>query len=51
VVIASTRAGQDAAAVALQNEANLSPTIRVDPGAQLRIFVTRDIDFSRVVGP
>jgi type IV secretory pathway VirB10-like protein len=48
VVIASTRAGTDAAGIALQSDANQSPTIKVDQGASVRIFVARDLDFSGV---
>lgn len=48
VVIASTRAGGDAASIALQSEVNRPPTIQVPQGAPVRIFVSRDLDFSGV---
>jgi type IV secretion system protein VirB10 len=48
VIINSTRAGGDAASVALQQEINVSPTINVAQGAPIRIFVARDLDFSTV---
>lgn len=47
VIIASTRgAASDAASVALQNELAIAPTVSVPQGSPIRVFVTRDVDFS-----
>ncbi|MFZ4602128.1 MAG: TrbI/VirB10 family protein [Caulobacterales bacterium] len=46
VIIAGARSGADAAAIALQKEIDLPPTIRVQQGAPIRIIVARDLDFS-----
>jgi len=48
VVVNSTQAGTGAAAAAVQQEVNISPTIDVPAGTPLRIFVARDLDFSTV---
>jgi type IV secretion system protein VirB10 len=48
VVVNSTQAGTGAAAAAVQQEVNISPTIDVPAGTPLRIFVARDLDFSAV---
>lgn len=48
VVIASTRAGGDAAAVALSKEIDIPPTVSVPQGSPVRVFVSQDIDFSDV---
>jgi type IV secretion system protein VirB10 len=50
IVIASTRAGGDAASVALGKNQDISPTVTVPPGAPVRVFVSQDLDFS-AVGP
>jgi type IV secretion system protein VirB10 len=50
VVIGVARGGGDAAAAALAEEINISPTIRVAQGTPIRIFVSRDLDFSSVAG-
>jgi type IV secretion system protein VirB10 len=50
VVIGVARGGGDAAAAALSEEINISPTIRVRQGTPIRIFVSRDLDFSGVGG-
>jgi type IV secretion system protein VirB10 len=46
VIINSSRQASDAASVALQKEIEIPPTIRVQQGAPIRIFVGRDLDFS-----
>jgi type IV secretory pathway VirB10-like protein len=46
IIIAGSRGGADAAAVALQKEIDQPPTITVAQGAPIRIFVARDLDFS-----
>lgn len=47
VIIASTRsAAGDAASTALQRDLDIAPTVKVPQGAPVRIFVTRDLDFS-----
>jgi len=47
VIIASTTgAAGNAASVALQADLNIAPTVRVPQGAPIRVFVTRDLDFS-----
>src|SRR6185312_11324235 len=50
VIIGVARGGGDAASTALQQEINISPTIRVAQGTPIRIFVSRDLDFSGVAG-
>jgi type IV secretion system protein VirB10 len=50
IVVASTRAGGDAASVALGKNQDISPTVTVPPGAPVRVFVSQDLDFS-AVGP
>ncbi len=50
IVIASTRAGGDAASVALTKDQDIAPTVTVPPGAPVRVFVSQDLDFS-AVGP
>lgn len=50
IVIASTRAGGDAASAAVNQGQNISPTVTVPPGAPVRVFVSQDLDFS-AVGP
>lgn len=39
--------GGNAAAIALQNSINIAPTITVDQGTEINIFVHQDIDFSQ----
>jgi type IV secretion system protein VirB10 len=47
VIIASTRSATgDAASAALQRDLDIAPTVKVPQGASVRIFVTRDLDFS-----
>jgi type IV secretory pathway VirB10-like protein len=47
VIIAATRGPTtDAASVALQSDSTIAPTVKVPQGAPIRIFVTRDLDFS-----
>ena len=48
VIIGVARGGSDAASVALHDQGNVSPTIRVVQGTPIRIFVARDLDFSSV---
>ncbi|KHK90627.1 TrbI/VirB10 family protein [Novosphingobium malaysiense] len=40
--------GQSAAAAAVQNSANVGPTIRVRQGEPIRVFTAKDLDFSKV---
>lgn len=47
-VQAAARAPSDAAAVALQNSVGIPPTLRKAQGAEVSIFVARDLDFSGV---
>jgi type IV secretion system protein VirB10 len=47
IIIASTQgAAGEAASVALQKDLDIAPTVKVPQGAPIRIFVTRDLDFS-----
>jgi type IV secretion system protein VirB10 len=47
VIIASTSsAAGSAASVALESDLNIPPTVEVAQGAPIRVFVTRDLDFS-----
>lgn len=39
-----------AAAIALQNSINIPPTINIDQGTRINVFVGKDLDFSRVAG-
>lgn len=48
VIINSSRNAADAAAMALPRPVDISPTIKVEQGAPIRIFVQRDLDFSAV---
>jgi type IV secretion system protein VirB10 len=50
VVIAGARAGTDAASQTFANDANIKPTVKVPQGSPLRVFVSRDLDFSAVGG-
>ncbi|MXP42937.1 TrbI/VirB10 family protein [Allopontixanthobacter sediminis] len=42
--------GQSAASTALQQNGQISPTVRVRQGEPIRVFTARDLDFSRVSG-
>ena len=44
----SVSAGQQAAAIALENSVNIPPTIRKNQGEFVSIYVARDLDFSGV---
>ena len=44
----SVNAGQQAAAIALENSINIPPTIRKNQGEFVSIYVARDLDFSGV---
>jgi type IV secretion system protein VirB10 len=47
VIIASgAGAANSAASTALQSDLNIAPTVEVAQGAPIRVFVTRDLDFS-----
>ncbi|MFZ4071431.1 MAG: TrbI/VirB10 family protein [Caulobacterales bacterium] len=48
IIIAGARGGADAASVALQKEIDLPPTLSVPQGQPIRIFVSRDLDFSSI---
>lgn len=50
VVIAGARAGSDAASQTFASDAKIGPTVTVPQGSPLRVFVSRDLDFS-AVGP
>ncbi len=50
IVIASTRAGVDAGAGAAASGVSVAPTVTVPQGSPVRVFVSRDLDFS-AVGP
>jgi type IV secretion system protein VirB10 len=43
-------AGQSAAAEAVGQSAQISPTVRVHQGEPIRVFTARDLDFSKVPG-
>ena len=40
----------NAASIALQNSINIPPTINIDQGTRINVFVGKDLDFSRVGG-
>ena len=40
----------NAAAIALQNSINIPPTINIDQGTRINVFVGKDLDFSKVGG-
>lgn len=48
VVVGVARDSSDAASTALNEEIKISPTIRVAQGTPIRIFASRDLDFSTV---
>jgi type IV secretion system protein VirB10 len=51
--VAVNNTGNDfsnAAAIALQNSINIQPTINIDQGARINVFVGKDLDFSKVGG-
>ncbi|MGQ0534172.1 MAG: TrbI/VirB10 family protein [Caulobacteraceae bacterium] len=50
VVVGVARGGSDAASAALAEEINIPPTIHVAQGTPVRIFISRDLDFSSVSG-
>lgn len=50
IIIESTRGIEGATAAVLERDLDISPTISVAQGAPIRIFVSRDLDFS-AVGP
>jgi len=51
VIIGVSRGSESAASGALGDQLNISPTVRVDQGTPIRIFVARDLDFSTVAAP
>ncbi len=40
---------KNASAIALQNSINIPPTVHVDQGTRIRVFVARDINFQSVI--
>jgi len=46
LVIGTATQGSSAAAVALQTDGKISPTVRVMQGAPIQVFVARDLDFT-----
>lgn len=48
VVIGSVRGGESAAAAALNQQLAIPPTVQVAQGTPIRVFVTRDLDFSTI---
>lgn len=48
LVNSSSQAAQDMASEALKNTINIPPTLYVNQGTHINIFVTRDVDFRRV---
>jgi len=48
LVIGSSGQAQNVAAIALQKQIDIPTTIRVPQGAAVQVFVSRDLDFSRV---
>jgi type IV secretion system protein VirB10 len=44
----TTRTGQDAASVALENDIHIPPTIVLNQGSHVAVFVARDLDFRSV---
>ncbi len=42
--------GQSAASTALQQDGQISPTVRVRQGEPIRVFTARDLDFTQVTG-
>jgi type IV secretory pathway VirB10-like protein len=48
IIIAGARGSADAASIALQKEIDLPPTLSVPQGQPIRIFVSRDLDFSSI---
>jgi type IV secretory pathway VirB10-like protein len=48
IVIGSPAQATNLAAIALQKQINIGPTIKVPQGEPIRVFVARDLDFSSV---
>lgn len=49
VVLNTSQSFSDAAEVALENSINIPPTIHVDQGVPIQVFVARDLDFGPVL--
>jgi type IV secretion system protein VirB10 len=47
VVITTSAQAQSVAAIALQNDGRIPPTIRIAPGEPIQVFVARDLVFAR----
>ena len=50
IIIASSSEAQAIAAQALSQNINIPPTIKVDQGKEIRIFLARDLYFPRIAG-
>jgi type IV secretion system protein VirB10 len=48
IIISSSQDASRVAEIALQKQIDIPPTIEVPQGAPIRVFVTRDLDFSLV---
>ena len=51
VIISSPQQASNVATVALQKDIDIPPTITVPQGQDIRVFVSRDLDFSDVLQP
>jgi len=49
IVIGSSQQGSNVATVALQKDIDIPTTITVPQGKSIRVFVSRDLDFSDVL--
>lgn len=48
IIIGSSQQASNIASLALQKEIDIPPTVTVDQGSAINIFIARDLDFSRV---
>lgn len=48
ILVQSAQDAQNVAGIALSKNINIPPTVKVPPGAPIRIFIARDLDFAGV---
>lgn len=50
IVIGSSQQASNIASLALQKEIDIAPTVTVNQGAAINVFISRDLDFSQIFG-